>query len=239
MRFNGIHYTEVNPNIKAVTLENTNQPISPSFTTRTLTRSGADGSVFYGKNRQAKEITVGLVCAVTSMAERSSLMRDIAEWLDVEEPKPLILDSEPDKQDMVVLTSEIVPSKQTAYLMTLRATFTNYLGYSENVDDTVVTTTPHTLGGTAECDFKAHITLNENAGSCVLRIDGKELILNEGLLVGDVVTFDSKLRRAEVNGIAFPVSVNTEWFKLPQGEFDIELEPLTSTFQIEYKARWK
>lgn len=239
MKFNGKHFTEVNPYIIGVTVQGTNNPLAPDFRVRQSTISGRDGGIFYGESREPKEIPIRLRVMAPTLSDKQQAFRDIAEWIDTDEPKPLIFDFEDDKQDLCVLTEGAAVENISTFSANVSFVLTNFEGYSESIEETVFDELNHTLEGTAETDFKAHITITENAGSVVFKLDGKEITLNAGLIDGDAVVFDSKRRKATVNGVPLPVSVTSDWFKLPTGEFDIEIQPVSSTFEIEYKARWK
>ena len=102
--FNGVSSTAYTDILSVMRI---NRPIYPGSDTQTLNITGRDGVYYFGKSARAGRVSFNLALKSTSATARRAAIRQIAGWLDTEDPAILTITDEPDLRYYAVLTENI------------------------------------------------------------------------------------------------------------------------------------
>ena len=236
MTFNGTASTDVSLDIGSIM--KVARPIYPGARARTQAITGRDGVFFHGKDRREKYIPVRFHFASASMSARRTAVRNLSDWLDVDEPAELIFNDEPAVRYHAIPVNEIVPD-EVVFLGWAEVNFLVPSGYAEST--TTKTASPNE--GTLETPVE--ITATMQGASNDLRITlGSEHILitpDVAFALNDEIIIDTNIHYVTINGSDAReyVSFASTYFKLPVGAFTLTPDPVGTTVEILYRERFK
>jgi predicted phage tail component-like protein len=102
--FNGVSSTAYSD---IVSVQNVKRVLSPGARAQVLEIIGREGAYYFGKDRLSQRVSFRLALNSTAIADRRAAIRQIAYWLDTEEPKVLSFTDEPDIIYYAVLADAI------------------------------------------------------------------------------------------------------------------------------------
>lgn len=213
------------------------RPIYPGSRVRMQPITGRMGVYFHGKDRKELYIPVRFYFASSSMANKRTAIRAISDWLDVDEPKVLTFSDEPLRRYYAIPINEIVPD-EALYLGYVNMTFLVPAGYAEST--TTKTASPN--AGTLETPVQITATMAAAASELIIALSATEYLqLTMGLLIADVVIFNTETRTCTVNGTDSRryLNIGSTWFTLPVGAFALTPTPVGTTVAIVYRERFK
>lgn len=236
MTFNSTASTDASFDIDSIQI--VSRPIYTGAYARTQRITGRDGVYYHGKDRKEFPIRVRFLISSTSMANRRAAAREIADWLDVDEPKALTFDDESTKRYYAIPIDPIIP-EEVVYLGFADMTFLVPDGYAESTSTKTASPNAGTLPTPVE--ITATIVAATAASQKIELGTGEYILVTTPLVAADEIIIDTNLYTCTLNGADAReyVSFGSEYFKLPVGAFTLTPTPATTTLAIEYRERFK
>ena len=233
--FNGVAWNTF-PDIRSIM--RVSRPVSPGARARLLEITGRPGAFYFGKDRRPVPVSFRIALDSSSIADRRSTIRDIADWLETEEPEVLTLSDEPGLRYYAVLIDPI-DTDEFATVGFADVSLLVPAGYAEST--TTKTASPNL--GTLPCPVEITATMQEISNT--LRVElGDEYILitpDVAFAVSDEVIIDTNTHYVTINGddAREYVSFASTYFKLPSGAFSIDADPASTTVATVFRERFK
>ena len=245
--YNGIDFSQL------VKVQDVRRPILAPQKLSTVSIEGRHGSYFYRKVSDSVTIEIDIAVVADSPNELRTKIRDLAEKLDAEEPKPLIIHDEPDKYINVII-SDNTDLEGLYYFgkATIKFFAPDPFWYAVDDDIFEFTTTGvknFTRKGNADSYPRIEIKGTSNGGSFTVITDnttmtftgtllqGEKLVLDSDLLTAYIVKTDGSTVSAikDLDNLDFPVfvkganSINV----VPNGGATLE------SYKVYCNSRWK
>lgn len=240
-KFNGKH-TSSFVGIKVVT--NYDVALLPEFENNLVSIPKRDGVIDFGRTLKERTIPVRFLLQGNTIQDYFQKALLIADWLNVDEVKELILDAIPDKRFMARPTGNINPERvgNRGYVDVdfivpdgvLEALVTKTLTITQN--------SVYTNSGTKEAYPKLTITAKAAVAYPKIMLNGTNsfILLNTNIATGDIIVVDMEKRTVTKNKLDARnvLDVTSRYFKLPKGTFSISANSPNLTIALEYRERW-
>lgn len=216
------------------------RPVSPGARVRMQQIAGRAGILYFGKDREPKVISFRIVLRSSSNAELRKSVRDIAAWLDTEDPAPLIFSDEPELKYNAVLVEPIM-TEEFAAIGFADVQFLVPSGYAEKIQ--VKTTGPIDENeGTEKCPCIIDADMNENSSSLKITLDqtGEFVQIDYDLVTNDSIMIDTEKHLTTINGLDARAHVTyaSDYFRLPVGNFNLSADANIS-MTVEFRELFK
>lgn len=218
--------------------------ILPASTARTVSIPGMRGVHYMGSDRDPLMFSIDFSVEGSSITDIRRKAEAIAAWLDVDEPKLLVFDDDPNRQYYAIPTNRVTAEQierfqlaQVAFLVPDAyrwATATKTSGDNEGTKPTPCTITC-TIAAQTE---SLKVTLQETGQFVLLQRDAVRW--NVTLQAGDEVVIDTAKQLTTVNGVdaRAGVAALSNYFELPVGEYTLVPDPAATTVAVEFRERW-
>lgn len=180
-----------------------------------------------------------------SAAERRDKLSTLAAWLDVDEPKKLVLPDTPERYYMAIADGEVTPERGIGgEIAELTFIITDPIAYGEVREITVPSggSVSFTVGGTAPT--KPIITASSavrNSSSQVwgVRLDETDYIhVGTGTASACAIVIDCDARTLTVNNTVDIPTLDSDWFELAPGTHTCRMDNGTGAATIRFQERW-
>lgn len=232
------------------TITDVRRPLIAPQRLSTVTIEGRHGSYFYNKVSDSFNIEVDMTLKGESPIGLRNKIRDLIGVLDTSEPKPLVIEDEPDKYINAILADE--SSLETLFRVG-QATVNFYVPdpfYYAIEDDIHSYTTTGVKHFNRKGNTESYPTIEiEGTGGFRVVTDNADMVYTGGLLSGEKLVIDSELLTAyviktngeqvsalnDLNNLEFPVlvkganSINV----IPQGN------AVLNSYKVTSNSRWK
>ena len=168
------------------------------------------------------------------------LRREVAPVLMASEPRPLVLDDEPDVHYMAIMTTQAALSNLW-YTGTCDIEFTAYdpIAYGRDRETSLSPAATFEVGGTWPTE--PIVTARPGGSVSFLRLTdnatGRFVQVTAALTSSSVVVFDMAAPNATVNGANAPVTFESDFFALEPGVASLRLSSGTGT--VAWTERWR
>lgn len=214
------------------------------FDPRIEEMQSADGAKVIGSRVGAA--SVEFTCAVFgSASERRAKLSTIASWLDVDEPRQLVLPDTPDWYYLAVPSGGFdIEANVNPYIFEIAFTLTDPIAYGALKSATVPSggSVSITVGGTAAA--KPTITgaaAVRNSSSLVwgIRLDeGKFVHVATGSSASRQVVVNCDERTCTVTGAAALPTLDSDWLALVPGTHTLRMDAGTGAATVTWRERW-
>ncbi len=246
--YNGIDFSQL------VKVQDVRRPVLAPQRLSTVSIEGRHGSYFYRKVSDSVTIEIDIAVVANSPTELRKKIRDLAEKLDAEEPKPLIIHDEPDKYINVIISDNTDLEGLYYFGKTTVKFFAPdpfwYAVYDDIFEFTTTGVKNFTRKGNADSYPRIEIKGTSNGGSFTVITDNTTMTFTGTLLQGEKLVLDSDLLTAyiikadgstvssaikDLDNINFPVfvkganSINV----VPNGGATLE------SYKVYCNSRWK
>ena len=229
-----------------LTVMRVNRPLYPGAAANTVEIPDRDGVYYFGKDKNPVSISFRLSLNSASATARRTAIRQIAAWLENDDPKPLSFNDESTLIYYSVLTEPIsVDEFALTGFADVRFTVPDGCAYStgtETVSDVATTAVTSTNAGTLPCDCVITVSPTTDYASLKLTLDATSeyLELNSSGGSTNEIIFNTQRRTVTVDGTdaSSGIDYDSTWFKLPVGAFTIDIDGAASDVDIVYRERW-
>lgn len=222
--------------------------ILPPSSNKVIEFDDRSGGFFVSKKYGMKQIIVSVMVIGANSANMRARVRDIAGWLDTEQPEVLIFDDEPNMRDFAILDGS-TDLEEELKLGTGSLTFICPDPFSFGSERTVNLTTNGTTtvanAGTAETFPVVRATVTAPANKfTVTRKDSKgrseQVTVNHAFATGDVLEIDMSKGKVSINGNVRMASVapESDFWDLKKGNNTVDC-PAGFTATVRYTERFK
>lgn len=213
--------------------------ISPELDVATRDVPGLPGARFVRAKVKPLVIPVKLRWKARPGTSMARLRREVAPVLMASEPRPLVLDDEPDVHYMAIMTTQAALSNLW-YTGTCDIEFTAYdpIAYGARRAADLSPAGSFEVGGTWQTD--PVVTARPGGNVTYMRVTdettGRFVQVSASLTSSSSVVFDMAAPRATVNGRNAAVTLNSDFFALEPGTASLRLSSGTGT--VEWTERW-
>lgn len=239
INFNGIHSDTF---ADIVSIMNVRRPAFPGARSRTLTITGRDGAVYYGRDTEPATAGWRVVLKSDSLSDRRQAIRGITKWLVTKNAGILKFDDELDKQYYAVLISPIDPD-EAALLGFLDIEMFIPDGCAYAVDTKTEQATGELIfqNDGQECPFILEAALGSDVEELIIELTENEYIeIDESFSAGDTVEIDTSKRTVKRNDTdkRGKVTFDSQFFKLPAGGGQITADPSDTELELTWRERY-
>lgn len=243
--FNGIDFS------KLVQTMEIKRPFLGNQTISTTSLEGRAGSIFHRKITKDFEISIKFMIKENSPIELMNKIREVANLLDTSEPRKLILNDEPDKYIMAIISSTNLDKESKYAIGTVTFYCPDPYWYAIN-DDIVIGTSgtkTYTRKGTAESYPLIEIKGDCRVGKITISTEYQTMIFSGTMNPSDKLIIDSALLTAYIeDGLGSRTSVipyldNLDFPICYAGENTINISGSSgasvSSYKVYCNSRWK
>lgn len=179
-----------------------------------------------------------------SMSERRDKMSTLAVWLDVDEPKKLVLPDTPGRYYMAVPSGAVTPIRHyNGEVSQLTFVITDPIAYGRECSVTVPSggSVTFNVGGTAATRPRITASAVRNASSQVwgIRLDEGDFVhVATGSSSARAVVLDCEDRTLTVQGAAALPTLDSDWLVLEPGEHVLRMDNGSGAATVTYIERW-
>lgn len=221
----------------------------PSFETFAPNRAfqdvlGRDGTVYMGGSLIGGNISVKLSVIRKTPAQRREDLSTLFMWLDVDEPKWLVMDDQPDISYKAIPSGDMpIDSFTNADSVVVNFRLLEAAAYGDTVTKTVPSGGSLTFTVDGTYPTKPTITANaaRDGSSQVwgLKLDnGAFLHVATGSASARDVVLDCENRTLTVQGAVALPTLDSDWFELAPGTHTLVMDKGTGAATVTYKERW-
>lgn len=221
----------------------------PTFETFAPNRSfqdvlGRDGTVYMGGSLIGGNISVKLSVIRKTPAQRREDLSTLFMWLDVDEPKWLVMDDQPDISYKAIPSGDMpIDSFTNADSVVVNFRLLEAAAYGDTVTKTVPSGGSITFTVDGTYPTKPTITANaaRDGSSQVwgLKLDnGAFLHVATGSASARDVVLDCENRTLTIQGSVALPTLDSDWFELSPGTHTLVMDKGTGTATVTYKERW-
>lgn len=221
----------------------------PTFETFAPNRSfqdglGRDGTVYMGGSLIGGNISVKLSVIRKTPAQRREDLSTLFMWLDVDEPKWLVMDDQPDISYKAIPSGDMpIDSFTNADSVVVNFRLLEAAAYGDTVTKTVPSGGSITFTVDGTYPTKPTITANaaRDGSSQVwgLRLDnGDFLHVATGSASARDVVLDCENRTLTIQGAVALPTLDSDWFELSPGTHTLAMDKGTGAATVTYKERW-
>ena len=202
-----------------------------------------NGSVFIGKTWANSQVSFS-IATIGTAEERRAALSTLGQWLDVDEPKKLILPDTPDLYYMAVPNGSV---DLTRYCDSETASVTfdivDPIAYGREVEITVPSggsVTFH-VGGTYKTRPQISATATRNSSSLVygLKLDNASYVhVATGSASARNVAIDCDKRTCVVNSSVSMITLDSNWLELEPGGHTLAMDNGTGAATVTFRERW-
>ena len=204
---------------------------------------GRAGSWHFPEQGGDRELTLGLLIGSDTFAERRASARALGRWLwpstDLAARRPLILDDEPDRYELVAVadTVDLDELLETGQGSVTFRTGPYALAVTEDTDTLTLTTgTPADTLDVAAADdlandlpFTVEVTPSGVTNGFTLTINGDVLVYEDSVAGGETITVDTDTLSVLADGAPALTAVAGTFARLQAGTNNVELAADTTT----------
>lgn len=221
----------------------------PTFETFAPNRSfqdvlGRDGTVYMGGSLIGGNISVKLSVIRKTPAQRREDLSTLFMWLDVDEPKWLVMDDQPGISYKAIPSGDMpIDSFTNADSVVVNFRLLEAAAYGDTVTKTVPSGGSLTFTVDGTYPTKPTITANaaRDGSSQVwgLKLDnGAFLHVATGSASARDVVLDCENRTLTIQGAVALPTLDSDWFELAPGTHTLVMDKGTGAATVTYKERW-
>lgn len=221
----------------------------PTFETFAPNRSfqdvlGRDGTVYMGGSLIGGSISVKLSVIRKTPAQRREDLSTLFMWLDVDEPKWLVMDDQPGISYKAIPSGDMpIDSFTNADSVVVNFRLLEAAAYGDTVTKTVPSGGSLTFTVDGTYPTKPTITANaaRDGSSQVwgLKLDnGAFLHVATGSASARDVVLDCENRTLTIQGAVALPTLDSDWFELAPGTHTLVMDKGTGAATVTYKERW-
>lgn len=238
--FNGVHANT--HGLKVVEVDRSPMPAVVNTLLETPSRNGA----YFVRNRiKQREIDVKVIVVGSTENDLRTKVRNIGEWLYVDQPQVLTFDDETDRQYLAIVDSASLTEVLKVGEGTLKFICPNPFAEAKVQSTKALTSnanTTVTVGGTAETYGTLTVTFTGATTNFRVRHNGTgaRVQVTSPFKAGDVLVIDFSRGYVTINGSnAMPtVSLDSDFFALAKGSNVLNCTTFAGTATLTYKNRW-
>lgn len=202
-----------------------------------------NGSLFIGKTWANSQVTFSIATTGTA-AERRDALSTLGQWLDVDEPKKLILPDTPDRFYMAVPNGSI---GLTRYCDSETASVTfdivDPIAYGREVTVTVPSggSVTFNVGGTYKTKPRIESSAVRDSTALVwsLKLDNSDHIhVATGSADATTVKLDCEERTCKVGNQVSMITLDSDWLELEPGTHTLVMDYGTGAATVTFNERW-
>ncbi|WP_130807643.1 distal tail protein Dit [Senegalia massiliensis] len=224
-----------------VNIENVRKSILPPISTNMITIPGKRGLTFIKNNLEVKYIEVDIRLIEENKNKVRDKMRELAKLLYTKEPKKLVTD-ENDKYDIAILDGN-TEFEKLLYTGSTTLVFAcpDPISYGEEITETL---DDNILLNNGTYETKGIINVQINSNITYIKITlldtGEFLYIENNFVTGDEVVIDLEKESIRKNGVLImeDLYLESDFFSIPTGEYQIKIEPLGVYATLSYIERW-
>lgn len=208
-----------------------------------ISSDSRNGNVVIGKTWGAASLTLRLYINGT-MEQRRERLSELGRWLNVDEPKQLVVPDFPGCYFLAIPDGEVSTLRGfDGEVASLTFSIVDPIAYGEEKSITVPSggSISFNVGGT----FRARPTITadavRNASSQVwgLRLDeGKYINIATGNASARAVSIDCEERVSTVAGSVVLPTIDSDWLEFQPGEHTLRMENGTGAATVTWRERW-
>lgn len=221
----------------------------PTFETFAPNRSfqdvlGRDGTVYMGGSLIGGNISVKLSVIRKTPAQRREDLSTLFMWLDVDEPKWLVMDDQPGISYKAIPSGDMpIDSFTNADSVVVNFRLLEAAAYGDTVTVTVPSggSLTFTVGGTYPTKPTITASAARDGSSQVwgLKLDnGAFLHVATGSASARDVVLDCENRTLTIQGAVALLTLDSDWFELAPGTHTLVMDKGTGAATVTYKERW-
>ena len=222
------------------------RPLYPGADANVVEIPDRDGVYYFSKDKNPATISFRLSLKSAGITERRTAIRQIAAWLENDDPKPLSFTDESTLIYYSVMTEPIsVDEFALVGFADVRFMVPDGCAYStgtETVSAAATTAVTSTDAGTLPCDCIITVSPTTDYASLKLTLieTSEYLGLNSSGGSTNEIIFNTQRRTVTVDGVdaSTGIDYDSTWFMLPSGSFTIDVEGAASDVDIVYRERW-
>ena len=222
-------------------VSNVVRDIAPAVTIGQMKVPGQHGFWPTGITYEARVITIDIVLAKNTITELRDSIRTLSGWLITKEPKELFFDDDPDRYYLAMLSGQ-TPFEQLVAEGKGTLTFICPDPFIYAKTPKTVSTFPAQNEGGEPClpIITCTATKAIEELKVTLTTTGEFLLLERPIAENDVVVFNCEKELVTVNGVDVrpDLTVESDYFQLPVGQFSVAVEPSGVTISMTYRERW-
>lgn len=206
--------------------------------------SGRDGSIHVGSRFGNSTVTFAFAIYGTAH-ERRDALSTLGMWLDVDEPKKLVLPDTPDWYYLAVPSDSVELNRAIgAEHASLTFSLVDPIAYGREVSFTVPSGGSVTFNVAGTYKTKPRISCASavrNSGALVwgLRLDSQDILqVDTGSSSARSVSIDCDKRTCIVNSSASLITLESDWLEFEPGTHTLSMEYGTGAATVEYVERW-
>lgn len=236
-----------------ITVQDVKRPLLAPQKLSTVSIEGRDGSFYYQKVSESVTIEIELSIKAESPTDLRSKVRELAELIDADEPKPLIVADEPDKYINAIIADE--SQLETIYrvgqgVITMFAPDPYWYAVEDDIFEYTTTGIKNFTrkGNTISYPTIEIIGTSNASGSFTVVTDNASLKYTGELKQGERLVLDSELLTAYIiqtdgsNKSAIPNLDKLDFPVLVKGANSINVIPSGATltsYKVTCNSRWK
>lgn len=212
--------------------------------TPTLHERSLNGSVFAGMRFAASSISFTIATMASTATERREAFSTLGSWLDVDEPKQLVLPETPDWYWLAVPDGSFDIEKHIdGDSAELTFVLVDHVAYGIERTVTVPSggSVTFDVDGTyaAKPNIKATAVRDSTALVWGVRLDSADFVhVATGASSGRVTVIDCDARTVTVSSNTSILTLDSDWLELTPGTHTLAMDYGTGAATVKYRERW-
>lgn len=215
-----------------------------NYQSKTVESDSKNGSTVIGKTWGNSTVAFTLVVE-GSASERRDKLSTLGAWLDVDEPKPLVLPDNPDRYYMAVPDGALELNRAIGAeyaQITFLVTEPDSYGKERTVTVPSGGSVTFIVGGTAKTYPRITANAVRSASSQVwgIRLDeGDYVHIATGAAAARAIVADCENRTLTIAGAVAIPTPDSDWLELTPGEHTLRMDNGTGAATVTFIERWK
>lgn len=214
-----------------------------NYQPKTVESDSKNGSAVIGKTWGDSTVAFTLVVE-GSASERRDKLSTLGAWLDVDEPKKLVLPDTPDRYYLAVPSDALELNRAIGAeyaQITFLVTEPDSYGKERIVTVPSGGSVTFIVGGTAKTHPRIAASAVRDSSSQVwgIRLDeGDYVHIATGAAAARAVVIDCEKRTATISGSAAIPTLDSDWLELKPGEHTLRMDNGTGAATVTFVERW-
>ena len=215
-----------------------------NYQSKTVESDSKNGSAVIGKTWGNSTVAFTLVVE-GSASERRDKLSTLGAWLDVDEPKPLVLPDTPDRYYMAVPDGSLDLNRAIGAeyaQITFLVNEPDSYGKMRTVTVPSGGSVTFIVGGTAKTYPRITANAVRSASSQVwgIKLDESDYVhIATGAAAARAVVIDCEKRTATISGSVTIPTLDSDWLELKPGEHTLRMDNGTGAATVTFIERWK
>jgi predicted phage tail component-like protein len=203
-----------------------------------------EGAVFAGTSFGTSTVKFQIAVIGESAEARRNAFSNLGMWLDVDEPKRLVLPDTPDRYYMAVPSGGLdIKRHYDGEIATLTFVLVNPVAYGREISFTVPSggSITFNVGGTYKTRPRIQASAVRDSSSLVygLRLDEQDFVhIATGSASARTVDVDCDERTCKVNSSVSMITLDSDWLEFEPGTHTLRMDNGTGAATVTYRERW-